>query len=377
MKMMFKAFNKKLFGVRYERLAKTLFIYVIVFLGLHITGFQVQIAPSVLYLMVSTFTAGVMWQALLSKDNAANMQNMFMLPFDRQKLVFSYTVSLGIYTFLTKSAALLIVLFALSDLNVIKVSGSILCSINAVFMTAKIFSLKKYRYIGSLWAVIGIAVIVFLGKSHYFLLGVAINGIISLLLLQNADGYSFYLCDGKNSQTVKCHKHYSVLRYLFRYLKAHKNYLLNTVIMWCVASVLPLFFKQMESQFVIFIGFAILSLNTPICILLSCDPALEQAIRFLPCQKRAFCVPYCLFIFLFNIVADSIFICSWQIQIGGITGLIIVIAVVIALQSAVLSVLLEWFCPIRNWKIESDLWHHPRKYIVPTVMILYLLYIYI
>ena len=45
-------------------------------------------------------------------------------------------------------------------------------------------------------------------------------------------------------------------------------------------------------------------------------------------------------------------------------------AVFFALQSAVLSVLLEWFYPIRDWKIESDLWHDPRKYVVPVVMLL-------
>ena len=68
--------------------------------------------------------------------------------------------------------------------------------------------------------------------------------------------------------------------------------------------------------------------------------------------------------------ADILFLCSWQIQNGGVIVSVIVGAVFFALQSAVLSVLLEWFYPIRNWKIESDLWHHPRKYIVPVVMLL-------
>ena len=68
--------------------------------------------------------------------------------------------------------------------------------------------------------------------------------------------------------------------------------------------------------------------------------------------------------------ADAIFLCSWQIQNGGVTVLMIAGAVFFALQSAVLSVLLEWFYPIRGWKIESDLWHHPRKYVVPVVMLL-------
>ena len=68
--------------------------------------------------------------------------------------------------------------------------------------------------------------------------------------------------------------------------------------------------------------------------------------------------------------ADAIFLCSWQIQNGSVTVYMIAGAVFFALQSAVLSVLLEWLYPIRGWKIESDLWHHPRKYMVPVVMLL-------
>ena len=145
--------------------------------------------------------------------------------------------------------------------------------------------------------------------------------------------------------------------------------MMNMVIMWCVACVLPLFLERMESLLMLPIGFAILSMNTPICILLSCDPDFEQAIRFLPDQKRTFCVPYCLFIFLCNMIANGIFLCSMQMQIGGITVRMIAIAVFFALQSAIGSVLLEWFYPIRGWKIESDLWHHPRKYVVPIAML--------
>ena len=112
MKMTFKAFAKKLFGVNYDRLIRTFFIYLIIFWGLFIADLRMQIAPFILYLMVSAFTAGMMWQALSSADNAANMQNMFMLPFDSRKFVFSYTAALGAYILLTKTAALLTVVLA-------------------------------------------------------------------------------------------------------------------------------------------------------------------------------------------------------------------------------------------------------------------------
>ena len=33
---------------------------------------------------------------------------------------------------------------------------------------------------------------------------------------------------------------------------------------------------------------------------------------------------------------------------------------------------LRWngFFPLRDWRTETDLWHHPRKYLVPAIMIL-------
>lgn len=370
MGMMFKAIAKKLFGEKYERLKKTLPVYLLVFWGMYISGFRIRIVPFILYLTVSTFTAGVMWRVLSSEDNAANMENMFMLPFEGRKFIFSYVSALGAYTLLTKTAGLWVVMLAVSSWSGMEILKSILCAINSILMTACVSSWKKYRSIGFLWAGVAITTIFLLWDSIVFLPVTAGNILLAILLLSGTDAYSFFVIDGRRNRAVRSNGHYLVWRYLLRYLIAHKNYLMNTVIMWGVGCVLPIFLGKQESLLVMPVGFAILTLNTPICILLSCDPALEQAVRFLPGQKRAFCVPYCLFIFLCNMAAEGIFLCSWQIQIGGVNGAVILTAVFFALQSAVGSALLEWLCPIRGWKIENDLWHHPRKYIVPAAMLL-------
>ena len=330
MKMSFDVTAKKLFGVRYERLTRTLFLDLVVFWGLHISGFQVEISPFILYLMTAAFSAGVMWQALSAEDSRTNMENMFMLPFDGRTLVFSYAAALGVYTLFTKTAGLLAVVWAVGHWSWAEILGSILCALSAIVIVSCLYPLR-------------------LGRT---------------------DAYAFYVRTASRGRTVKSRRRYSVWRYLFRYLRDHKNYLVNTAAMWGVACVLPVLLGQMEARFVLPIGFAILSLNTPICILLSCDPALERAVRFLPGQQKAFCVPYCLFIFGCNLAADIVFLCSWQIQLGGIGPLNALTAAAFALLSAVGSVLLEWYCPIRGWKIESDLWHHPRKYVVPAVMLL-------
>ncbi|MBS6677827.1 MAG: hypothetical protein KH330_08830 [Clostridiales bacterium] len=370
MKTIFKAFSKNLFGAKYERLTRTIFIYPILFWGLYTADFKVQISPFILYLMVTSFTTGVMWQTLSSEDNAANMQNMIMLPFEGREFIFSYIGAMGIYTFLTKTMALLVILLAVSVWNRIEILSSILCAVNAILMAAAIFSVRRYWYVGTLWLTVIFVSIFFGWEKLWFIPMLSANSTLAFLLLQSTNGYTFYFQKSKDSSTVRGRKHLFVWTYFFRYLKGHKNYLMNIAIMWCIACILPLFFQQMDSLFVIPIGFAILSLNTPVCILLSCDHALEQAVRFLPGQKKTFCIPYCLFIFLCNITADMFFLFSWQIQIGGVTVLMVIAAIFFAMQSAVFSVLLEWFYPIRRWKIESDLWHHPRKYIVPAIMLL-------
>ena len=369
MKMTGKAFAKKLFGAKYERLPRTLLIDVIVFWGLYIAGFQVQIAPSVRILMISAFTAGVMWQALSSKDNIAELGHMLMLPHKRREFVFSYVAALGAYAVLTKTGLLFAVVLAVSVWKPIEMVGILFCMIHAVLMAASVYSLRKYWYAGGIWTAVIVVVMLFLGSRAWFSLLLFVNGMFAALILWRADGYAFYQWESKKKRTIR-QKKAALWRYFFRYLSCHKNYLLNTAVMWCVALVLPYFLRGMAGMSVIPVGFAILSLNTPICIMLSCDRDLEQAVRFLPGQKRRFCIPYCLFIFLCNMTADVIFLLSWQIQNGGVTVLMIFGAVFFALQSAELSVLLEWFYPIRDWKIESDLWHHPRKYVVPVVMLL-------
>ena len=370
MKMIFKCYAKKLFGAKYGRVLRNLFVIFILYWGLHLAEIKIIIAPSILYFMIGFLTAGVMWQVLAAEAGAAQMQNMMMLPLDEKKFVLAYTAALGLYTIFSRTAVLLAVILAVSEQEWQEIIHTIFCMINAVLVTAVIFSLKKYHAAGIL-CVAGIAAVIFLGWNKNWFIGMLLMiGVTALSLLQNTDAYSFYGPEGEKKRTPKTHRHGSVWCYFLRYLKDHKNYLANTGIMWCAACILPMIFRQMESMFAVLIGFAVLTLNTPICILLSCDRSLEQAVRVLPGQKQMFCSPYCLFIFSCNVTADMIFLCSWQIQAGGVTVWMFITAVCFSMQSAICAVLLEWFYPIRKWKTESDLWHHPRKYVVPGFMVL-------
>lgn len=370
MKMMCKVFAKKVFGIRYERLWKKVLICLVVFWGLHRSGFRLPVSPFVLYLMVSTCTAGIMWQTLSSEDHRETLRNMFMMPFEERGFVAAYVLVLGAYTFFARTGMLLSAVSALTPRNPREAVCAVLCAGHAVAATACVYTWGRYRWGGGIWAAAFLAVLFFFRDTGILLPAVAGSLLAAVLLLSRADAYAFYCGEG-NRRPVRRNVHrHSVWRYLFRYLTDHKNYLANTAVMWGAACVLPVLFGELESRFVLPVGFAVLSINTPVCILLSCDPALEQAVRLLPGQKRTFCVPYGFFIFLCNMTADGICLGSWEILRGGITFAAVFMAVCFALLSASASVFLEWYFPIRGWKSETDLWRHPRKYVVPVLMLL-------
>ena len=367
-----KALSKQLFGAKYERIIKSLAACLILFLAVHTAEISMEIATSILFLTATAVSAGIMWQALYSSGNADRMVNLFMLPFTNREMTFSYVLAFAGYTMLTKTFPVLALFFAVHEWSVLQIVVALLCACSGCFTAAAWYTMTNERKmipIVALWCVGMFLSILFVQEVIVFALIVLASLFLSFLRLLMADAYLFYRQASAKLLTRRAKGKGNVLLYLLRYLITNKNYLMNTAGLCMVGGILPTILGRFEGLNVMPLGFAILCLNTPICILLSCDPGLEQAVRVLPRQAGRFCTRYSFFIFFVNMAVNSVYLVVWQIQHGGVGGMEIMASVLISLQSAILSVLLEWFHPIRDWKIESDLWHHPRKYVVPFIML--------
>lgn len=367
-----KALSKQLFGARYESAGKSLLAAVILFIAIDAAEFQMEMAPFILYLASILFPAGVMWQMLTGKRHMEAMQGMYMLPFSDRCFVFSYVIVLGAYTLITKTLPIWALFFAAASWSVGEAALAIFCGCMACAVTAagKRMCRKGHAAVPVLWAA-GILAVIWLARQGAAVLSAAGASLLAAVLyLAFADGYDFYSAAVSKRNARHTGYNGSVLIYLARYLLANKSHLINTAGLCAAACFLPLLFGKFQGVNSFSIGLAVLCLNTPICTLLSGDPDLEQAIRMLPGQAGRFCRDYSLFIFIINGIVSGIYLCSWQMIHGG-NGLVHGTAVLLfALQSAIWSVLLEWKRPIRSWKTESDLWHHPRKYFVPLAMLL-------
>lgn len=372
MKNTIKALSKQFFGAKYESARKSLLAAVILFIAVYAAEFRVEIAPFILYLTSTFFTAGIMWQLITGRRHMEAMLGMFMLPFDNRNFVFSYVLVLGAHTLITKTLLIWALFFAVASWSAGEITLAVLCGCMACAVTAAGYRMgrKGLAALPVLWAA-GILAVIVLVRQWAAVLAVSMASLAAAALyLAFADAYDFYRAVVAKRTVRHIGRAGSVFVYLTRYLMANKSYLINTVGLCGIACFLPLLFGGFQGLDMFPIGLAILCLNTPICTLLSCDPDLEQAIRMLPGQAGRFCRKYCLFIFAVNSIVASIYLCSWQIVNGGLNFVHVGTLLIFALQSAILSVILEWKHPIHDWKTESDLWHHPRKYLVPLIMLL-------
>lgn len=367
-----KALSKQFFGAKYQSAGKSLLAAVILFIAIDAAEFQMEIAPFILYLTSTFFTGGVMWQMLTGKRHIEAMQGMFMLPFDNRSFVFSYAMVLGAHTLITKTLPIWALFFAAASWYPWEIAIAVFCGCMACAVTAAGYRMcrKGLIVLPVLWAAGILAVILLVRKDAAILTAATVSILAAVRYLAFADAYDFYSAAASKRAIQHTGHSGSVFVYLTRYLLANKSYLINTVGLCAIACFLPLLFGEFQGLNMFPFGLAILCLNTPICTLLSCDPDMEQAIRVLPEQAGRFCRRYCLFIFIVNGIIADIYLCSWQIIHGGIELAYVGMVLLFAIQSAILSVILEWKHPIRGWKTESDLWHHPRKYIVPLAMLL-------
>jgi len=309
---------KKFIGAKYERIPKTLAVWAILLFALRSSEIKIEIAPIVVWLTTIFLTIYGFVQVLSSDDTIDSLRGQLMLPENPAKFHTAFFLSVALYTLLTKSGLLMVIYFAVSKFQLSAVIGFVLCFI--------------------------------------------VSGIVVYPLTFHSEKR------GTRYRYIK-HTRRSFTFYLLRYLMNNRKYIANTAAVWAFGSVFAVLIgKDAPSDFLP-VGFALMCLNTPLGILLSSDRALYRQIKLLPGQTAGVLFPYALFITIINMIACVVYLTVWKVMIGSFLPIMILFAALFSIVSAGLTVVLEIKFPLLDWKVESDLWHHPRKYIVPGIMV--------
>jgi hypothetical protein len=225
------------------------------------------------------------------------------------------------------------------------------------------------------------AIYVLLAKSGLLLVGYlalagfdgpAVIGFFACAMVGGAVAYPLAFRAEKKAtpyRYIKNSRHHFAA-YLLRYMLHNKPYLANTAILWAFGGVFAFFASTSGVPAVLPLGLALMCLNTPLGILLSGDRALYRQIKLLPRQTFSVFVPYALFVAIVNAVGSAIYLIAWYLLTDSVNIVFVAVTGLFAFISGALTALLEVRFPLLDWKAQSDLWHHPRKYVVPGVMVL-------
>ncbi|TEB14967.1 hypothetical protein Psfp_02539 [Pelotomaculum sp. FP] len=310
---------KKFFGAKYERIPRSVLIWGIVFFALRFAEIHINIASSVLALTTLFVTMMSFVVVLRSDDTISSIRGQLMLPEQPLDFHIAFFATIAAHTFLTKTGLLLLVYLTVSE-----------------------------------WSGIGVAI---------FATCFVVSSVVAYALA--------FRTERKDAVYSRInHNSHNILLYLFRYLWSKKIYLTNTAVLWAFACVLAPVIGKSGFVAAMPLGFAVSCLNTPLGILLSSDKTLYQKVQTLPGQFRTVLFPYAAFMMTANLIACGFYLASWRLTVGIVPIHMIIVAGCFSAIGAFLTVLLELRFPLLNWKVESDLWHHPRKYIVAGILVI-------
>lgn len=370
MNMTVKALAKRLLGARYQGLGKSLLACCIFYYAVRACGLRLPIGTRALCISSAVPGAWAMAQLLSVQSRALETEALLALPFQNRPFVFAYVLSLGSYTLLAWQMPVWSLLLALNRWTGLQMAAALAWGWSAC-LTAAAAALLRARgkaVLPALWRTGVLAAALAPGKAGTALAAALVSLAGAALYLRSADAYGFISISGERPRARPRDWGGNLLAYLIRYLLDNKSYCLNTAGLLAAACLMPL--ADFPKDGALPLGLALLSLNTPLCTLLSGDPALEQAVRMLPGQFGSFFRRYALFLGAVNGLLCGVYLASWQAAHGCVQGRDIWMAALVSQQSALLSALLEWIWPIRGWSTQSQLWRHPRKYLVPLLMLL-------
>ena len=309
-----------------------------------------------------------MVQTLGDRRHLEELEELFLLPMPDRWFALSWGTVLAAHTLLTKTLPLWALLAALCPGRPGELAAALVWSAGACWGSAAGYGLfRRGRWVPVLLWGAGAAAVVLLGSLPVQLAGAAVSAGVAGVCLSQMGPWEFYR--PAPARGPRRRRSGGVLGYLFRALSADRRSWLNTAGLWAGACLLPLALAPASGRELLPVSLALCGLNTPAATLFSRDPDLAQALVVLPGGGRRFWRGYVGFLAALYGAALVLCLGAWQLAWGAVGLGDLAVVPLLALQGALLAAALERWRPLRRWKTESDLWHHPRKYLVPLALL--------
>lgn len=370
---MFKILSRKLFGKNFSRLLTSLLISAIIYIGLCQIGYNISVSSQVLSFINLFFSGTLMLQFLASENNAKYLKGFFAMPFNKKRFIMEYAAVMGLHVFVTKTLLVYSIIFAFAEIRLVEAVILFSSFIFICFSAMLAFAFfKKTKILSLLVFIIAFAMCFMLPESPITAIIYQITSVIYAIALLFVNPYKFMITSSfkRKSKSYKKVKGSNLLvaKYIFRHITSNKSYLINPSAMLAFASFIVYQFNSMGFNDGIVIALALITFNTPLAIIVSSNKSLHKKLNSTPNTIKNFYLPYGFVVFAFNIIFSALLIIISFLLGSQINIKTIIAAAIFPIQNRII-VLLEYNYPILNWHVETDLWHNPRKYIIPLTLI--------
>ena len=169
-------------------------------------------------------------------------------------------------------------------------------------MTVYAFS-KDKKILSLLLIAVGTAMCFVLPDGYAAAAVFAAADIVLAAVLCMTDPYRFMKCRSKNAgkKSSSHSNRFLVAKYIFRYIASNKSYVISTLIIIAFISYLSKTMGDMNFKNSNILGMALLSVNTPLAIIVSSSRTLKKKLCSMPDKFRNFYLPYAAVLFVFYI----------------------------------------------------------------------------
>lgn len=360
---MYKVFFKKFFGPNYGMLFIGLFL-ISIFAILGSTS-TIDLTADSFFLANSLLTVILSFQTLTSKDNAESFNRLFTYPLNPGEFKFKYITSLLIYNILTRNLAIYSLYITQNSFKVFELILFLLSCISTTLTMVAIFMLIKIKrkLAITLATIAGFYNLMIFGEKNLLMLYI-ISIVLSLFIIIKVDYFTLrYVKEIKNKEIKSQTGNFFV--YIYRYFKFNKSYIFSSISMLLLGCMVFIGGKDFVSEDIIPSMLVLIIYNVPLSFVISINKDLQKKIKSFPNQFKLFYFPYFLFCLLINIVTISLFF----LATNTFTIKFMLIGFCLSVENSILTTFLEYKFPIKNWNTETELWNHPRKYIIISLLI--------
>ena len=370
---MFEIMSRKLFGQRCRKLIRSVMIGIFIYTGLSNLEQNIPVAHSVLMLINLSVSSAVIMQFLGSKDNSGYLKGFYSMPFEEKNFISGYAAAMGLYVLSTRTLPVYALVLAFTKVSVLQI---ILILSEYIFVCLGSMTVFAYfsdrKYISVLLAAAGIAMCFLLPLDPVSAVVYLTASLLLMFWLIHTDPYRFMRSDSGKQPKIRSSRsgRFLVARYIFRYLMSNRSYLISPLIITVFICFLVVSMKTMNFNDGVLIGIALSTMNTPLAIIVSSNRGLHEKLDSMPSKFKNFFIPYACFLFVYYLTVNAVILTATALFGVEITLKSIAAAIIFPLQGAAAAVYMEDKYHLSDWNVETDLWHHPRKYIVPGVLAL-------